>query len=72
MLMSKLKMHLKLNGRCSLQDLAIRFQKDPGVIRDMMSHWIRKGKVSKVQLTQQCGQRCQRCDPATTEMYDWI
>jgi putative ferrous iron transport protein C len=69
---SDLRLHLKLNMVCNMQDLTIRFQRDPETIRQAMQVWINKGKVCHRQQTELCGQGCQRCDPLMTELYEWL
>jgi len=32
---------------------------------------MQKGKVREVKRTDSCGDKCQRCDPLLTELYEW-
>ncbi len=72
MILTQLKSHLRLNQTASLFDMALRFNTEPNVIRDMLQLWINKGKVRKCMKTPQCGSKCSKCDPLLTEVYQWV
>ncbi len=69
---SELRLHLRLNRVCNLHDLTVRFNTDPGIIRDVLKIWISKGKVCCKQKTENCGGSCSRCHPHMTELYEWL
>lgn len=46
MLLTDIKLHLQLNGQCSLWDLCCRFQKEPEIMRSLLQVWMDKGKIS--------------------------
>ncbi len=56
----------------SLSSLCVYFNRDPNVLRDMLSHWVRKGKVRQCMKTPKCGVKCNQCSIAATEIYEWV
>jgi hypothetical protein len=52
----------------SLSDLAKAFKADPALLREMLSHWVRKQKVNLIKPAQTCSQ-CPQCDPNCREYY---
>ena len=67
----KLKKHLQNEGVVNMQDLNRRFSSDPEALRQMLGVWMQKGKVREIQRSDACGDKCQRCDPLLTELYEW-
>lgn len=55
----------------SLASIAAYFKKNPELLRDMLAHWIRKGKIRKFAKTAACGGKCVKCDPMWVEIYEW-
>lgn len=72
MILSDLKKYLSEVKAANLFDLSKRFDIDSAVARSMLEHWIRKGKVRKAEKISGCGSKCAKCDPAMTEVYQWI
>lgn len=72
MLLIQLKQHLQFKRLVSMLDMVKNFHVDPCVLRDMLQHWIRKGKVRQYSKTSLCGSKCIKCDPLTIEMYQWV
>lgn len=66
-----LKKHLKKEQQMNMLDLSRALKSDPEVLRQMLEIWIQKGKVRAVQRSDACGDKCQRCDPLLTEIYEW-
>jgi putative ferrous iron transport protein C len=57
----------------TLSDLVIHFNMDADALRGMLSKWISKGKVRKTSPSSPtCGTSCCKCDPALTELYEWL
>jgi putative ferrous iron transport protein C len=53
----------------NLKDLSLHFQRDPETMRDMLSHWIRKGIIKRIESPTSCGTSCFQCQPAIAEVY---
>ncbi|MGZ8903036.1 MAG: FeoC-like transcriptional regulator, partial [Methylobacter sp.] len=45
---------------------------DADALRGMLGKWISKGNVRKLSAGASCGTSCCKCDPALTELYEWI
>lgn len=67
-----IKDYLSVRKTASLQELSLHFCKHPEMMRDMMSHWVRKGKVCCLQKPPGCGTRCVQCKPEFAEEYQWV
>ena len=72
MILSDLCDYLRTHRRAALIDMAHRFETDPDALRGMLEKWIAKGRVEKLPLGTACGNGCGKCDPATTEIYEWV
>ena len=68
----KLRQYIQEHRAASLDELAKCFAADPDIIRDMLGHWVRKGKIKLAAKAQHCGISCQQCKPALTEVYVWF
>lgn len=68
----KLKNHLNNVKQANLFDLSRALKINPDVVKDMLQHWMRKGKICKVLRTDACGKTCSQCDPMFIEMYHWV
>lgn len=55
----------------NLANLTAYFKKHPDLLRDMLAHWIRKGKIRKFAKSALCGGKCVKCDPMMVEIYEW-
>jgi len=68
-----IKEHLVKIKLASLSNLSAHFnQISPDLLRDMLSHWMRKGKVRCFKKTPFCGGKCNKCDVTLTEIYEWV
>ncbi len=56
----------------SLANICTYFNSDSDVLRAMLSHWIRKGKIRKFAKTNACGSQCAKCSPSQVEIYEWV
>ena len=71
MLLSEIRDYLQTHQRAALIDLAHRFNSDPDALRAMLDKWVSKGRIEKLPQGTACGSECCKCDPATTEIYQW-
>jgi len=71
MILLDIKQYLAEHKAANLQQLACQFKQTPEVMRDMLQHWIRKGKVRMTPKPNVCGSLCNQCQPAVTEIYCW-
>ena len=72
MILSDLRDYLKQQKRVALKDLESRFQVDADALRGMLTKWISKGYVKKLPSGTACSGGCCQCDPALTELYEWV
>ena len=71
MLLSELRDYLKTHRRAALVDMAHRFNTDPDALRGMLDKWVAKGRIEKLPEGTTCGSTCCKCNPETTEIYQW-
>ena len=67
-----IKIFLKERKSANLQELSFHFCKHPDIIRCLLAHWIRKGKICHLTKPKGCGIKCQACEPQFTEVYQWV
>jgi putative ferrous iron transport protein C len=72
MILSDIKRYLMERQSATLADVALHFDSEPDAVRGMLEQWVKKGKVRKRKLDLSCGSSCDKCDTATTEIYEWI
>jgi hypothetical protein len=74
MILSEIKRYLQDRKQATLGDLAVHFDSDPEAIRGVLLHWIRKGRVSKLESTAGCSRGCgsKCCNDAAVEIYEWL
>lgn len=72
MILSELRDYLKQQRRLSLLEMANHFDTEADALRGMLTKWIRKGKVKRIETGSVCGTSCCQCDPAMTELYEWV
>lgn len=72
MILSDLRDYLKARKRIALKDLSDRFNMDEDALRGMLGKWISKGQVRRLPTGTSCGPGCGKCDPALTELYEWV
>lgn len=68
----EIKHYMKQHRMSNLLGLMHYFNIDADLARNFLSHWQRKGKIKKMQKTNQCGTQCSKCDPTLTEIYEWV
>jgi hypothetical protein len=72
MILSDLRDYLRKQRRVALADLVNHFGVDADALRGMLGKWMAKGNVRKLSANGACGTNCCKCDPALTELYEWI
>lgn len=78
MILVELKNYLEQHGSAGIIDLSRRFDVEPEALRGMLAHWIRKGKVRRVDRAGDCAVRgngschCAYVDPLAGEIYEWL
>ena len=65
-----IKSYLAGRGVASLTEIAGRLSADPDAIRPMLDHWMRKGKIRRVDTVGHC-HGCTTCALADLEFYEW-
>jgi putative ferrous iron transport protein C len=71
MILSEIRDYLKQHRRAALRDMALRFDTDPDALRGMLAKWVSKGRIARLPGGTACGGGCCKCDPDTTEIYEW-
>lgn len=71
MILSNIKQYLQQHKTVTLQNLALHFRSEPEAMREMLEHWIRKGKVRKQLIGGGC-KGCSECDSSKMEIYEWV
>ena len=71
MILSEMKQYLMQHRRVTLGDLAVHFDTEPDAIRGMLKQWIRKGRVTKLDIKATCNETCCKCDASAMEIYEW-
>jgi putative ferrous iron transport protein C len=56
----------------SLANLCLMFKRDPETLRQMLKHWMRKGKIKQCTKKAACGSQCFKCPVPSIEIYEWI
>jgi putative ferrous iron transport protein C len=72
MILSELRDYLQQQRRVALKDMELRFNIDADALRGMLAKWVNKGVVKKLPTGTLCDSGCCQCDPALTEIYEWI
>lgn len=72
MILSRVSLYLKTNRRASLGDMAIGLGASPDALREMLGILERKGRVCKLPAGSTCGGGCNKCSPASIELYEWV
>ncbi len=72
MILSELRDYLQQQQRLSLLEIANHFDIEADALRGMLAKWISKGKVKRIDRGAACGSGCCKCDPAMTELYEWV
>lgn len=69
----EIKTYLSRRRMASLHELAAHLRLDNEATREMLQHWLRKGRVRRCELgCSSCGSGCGGCSSAVTEFYEWV
>lgn len=68
----ELKHYLQRVKIASLGSMSTYFKCDICLLRQMISHWVKKGYVRKLTKTPHCGSKCLQCGEENFEFYEWI
>ncbi|MCW8963725.1 MAG: FeoC-like transcriptional regulator [Gammaproteobacteria bacterium] len=71
MILSDIGSYVQERRQVTLNQIAYHFNAQPDAMRGMLEVWIRKGKISRQMATASCGESCQQCGTADTEIYIW-
>lgn len=66
-----IKNHMMKVKMASLSSICQLFKIEPDLLRHMLEHWVRKGKIRKCMKKPACGTKCMQCSPLVTELYEW-
>jgi len=71
--MSSVRDYLAQTGRASLEDIAVHFDSSPEAARQVLDHWLAKGKVRRTEQGGGCGKASSSCCCASKpqEVYEW-
>lgn len=72
MILIDVREYLKEKSTCNLQELSLHFHRDPAVMRDILSHWIRKGVIALGEKPVGCGIKCVQCKPSVAQVYHYV
>ncbi|MEG6508984.1 FeoC-like transcriptional regulator [Methyloligella sp. 2.7D] len=77
MLLLDLKSYLESHTPVSMMDLTAHYRVEPDALRGMLDHWIRKGKLKRLDFGSTCqacphGGACGACCASCFEMYQWL
>lgn len=53
-----LQSYIQQHNQASIRDLSLHFHMEPDALRGMLEHWIRKGRLKRLDLTPECGCGC--------------
>lgn len=69
----EIKSYLSQVKMASINTLSAHFNCDSDVLRNMMSHWLRKGCIRKFEHASACAKTCGKCaTPPVLEIYEWV
>lgn len=72
-MLSDIRAYLSERGRAPLSDIAARLGVSADAARGMLQHWVRKGKVCRLESCPACARGCGDCaESAANEIYEWV
>lgn len=72
MMLSRITAYLSQHKRASVLDMAHGLEVSPDALRDMLTRLEGKGRVRRLPQATPCGGGCNKCDPVTVELYEWV
>lgn len=64
--------YLKSQTSANLLEIARYLQQPVDLVRELLAHWERKGRVCQLARPAACGGRCQACPPEQAVIYQWV
>jgi putative ferrous iron transport protein C len=71
-MLREVKQFLQMHKSTTIVGLSQQLRIDKNILKDMLQQFIRKGWVQKAKAIASCQKPCQKCAPATYEIYEWI
>lgn len=71
MILARIEQYMRDHRRSALTDMAISLDAAPDALRSMLGILERKGRVRRLPGGTACGGGCNKCHPATVELYEW-
>lgn len=56
----------------TLPNLCQVFKQDAVMVKCLLSHWIKKGKIRQCGNADNCASKCQGCPAQSIERYEWV
>ncbi len=72
MILRQIQDYIQNHGQASPQDISRHFDLEPGVVESILDTLAQKGRVRRLAVNKRCSGGCQRCAPATGEVYVWL
>ena len=74
MILSDIKKYLMARRRTAVEDIALHFDTDVDAVRGMLTQWIRKGRVVRIETAVAgCASACPSCCCGKApEIYEWL
>jgi putative ferrous iron transport protein C len=72
MILADVRDYLATRRRAPLADLTARFQVDADALRGMLEHWIRKGRLRRIDAGASACGGCCGCAEKLPEVYEWV
>ncbi len=66
-----LRNYLREKKVVTLDQLTQQFKCDAGIMKNMLAHWQRKGRLCRIDQKSACGKTCQGCQPKIVEVYQY-
>ncbi|WP_036261726.1 FeoC-like transcriptional regulator [Methylocapsa aurea] len=71
-MLTEIKEYLATHKRVFIREVAMHFDIPPEVARAALDHWVRKGKVSRLDIAGQCQAGCGGPCSERRDVYQWI
>ncbi len=70
MILLEIKEYVRSHGQASLRDIAAGFDLTEAAAEEMLAHWVRKGKIERVENGCSC-RSCKECSSPCEAVYRW-
>lgn len=71
-MLTELKAYLMAHPSVRLTDVAVHFAVSPETARALLEHWVRKGKVARLDVAGQCRACDSPCSEGPEVYYQWL